>query len=807
MTTTTTPPAVRRLAASALLLGLVLNGVVLWYAGLEFTRPWVFVGLVVAHGVSDLRAFHIEIRDHSVASSATEFFLSLALFTVAPAEAILSRIIGGIPRRTLGTAVKNQVNTALMLLGVGVAVGTFEVLAADAPLTSPQAWGALVVAMAVAMAVDAWFLREVIRRATGDQVVIDREVITIMCAWSIVSSLAALSMLLLATIHPAAALLVGAPYLALGVLHRAHARQRGEVRRLQTLHELATGLSGAPQLESRLAEVVTEARELLRCDHALLVLHAHGADGNDLVVRADAAGGISAGHDGGIGQDEDWAVLDGGGREDVSDDRLVVAVASGGDALGALAVRGRPHGRAAFGPTDRAALGSLADQIGAELGRTRLSAQLRTTAEARDYLELHDPLTGLGNRRAFGVALEGFVSLHTPVVVALINVRGFRDVNESLGVAAGDLGLVAVADRLRQGLPDSAVVARLAGDEFAVVVPAGDALDVELVVGSDVTAQLRGTSVTMPLVAGVVHWPQDQVPRDGILRAADLALAAARRGTGGTLVHYARELEESVARRARLTTDLRQALDQRALDVHFQPLVDLRTGTTVAVEALARWTHPEFGPVGPDEFVPLAEEAGLVALLTRHVLLRACAAGRAWRDAGHDIEVAVNVSARDLEGTELVDDVRHALRTTGVPAELLVLEITETAMMQDRERVDVTLAALSRLGVGLAIDDFGTGHSSLAYLQDLPVTEIKVDRHFVSTLADLGHSELIVRTVVELAAQRRLVVVAEGVEDAATAALLLDLGVARGQGWHWGRAVPCDAVVVGGHGAQEPAPA
>jgi EAL domain-containing protein (putative c-di-GMP-specific phosphodiesterase class I) len=288
---------------------------------------------------------------------------------------------------------------------------------------------------------------------------------------------------------------------------------------------------------------------------------------------------------------------------------------------------------------------------------------------------------------------------------------------------------------------------------------------------------------------GVALAPRHGDDPAALLKHADVAMYEAKASTGGLRVYEA-DLDFRDPRRLTVVAELRTALQRDELDVHVQPQGLLLTGTVKSVEALVRWQHPELGWMQPDEFIPIAERSGLIGPLTTRVLDASLAACAQWRAEGHDLGVAVNLSARSLHDADLVEEVARLLRRHGVPANRLTLEVTEGSVMADPTRAIALLHQLRDLGVRLSVDDFGTGYSSLSYLKRLPIHEVKVDRSFVTTLADGGEDLAIVRAIIDLGHTLGLEVVAEGVEDAATWDLLTGMGCDIVQGWHLARPMP-----------------
>jgi diguanylate cyclase (GGDEF)-like protein len=417
----------------------------------------------------------------------------------------------------------------------------------------------------------------------------------------------------------------------------------------------------------------------------------------------------------------------------------------------------------------------------------------------------HDPLTGLPNRAAFLERVERSLarSHRGPdyrFAVVFLDLDRFKLVNDSLGHHCGDQVLMAVSRRLVATVRPSDLVAHLNGDEFAVLVDHMRApLDATLV-ADRIHQALREAfhvegaqdvfltaSVGIALSDGGYGEPAD------MLRDADAAMYRAKTQAAGRTELFDPRMNEIALARLRLETDLRLALDRRELRVHYQPIVSLRTGQIVAFEGLLRWFHPVRGLIGPGEFVPVAEETGLIVPMSGWMLGECSRQARQWHDqVGRQVSVSVNVSAVNLAQSGLPAQVEAALRESGLSGAHLTLEITETALMSDLAAVASVLLELKRLDVELHIDDFGTGYSSLSYLHRLPADALKIDRSFVAGLGRPGDDGLIVRAIVELAHTLGRRVVAEGVETAAQLAQLRALGCEYGQGYHFSPPLPAD---------------
>jgi diguanylate cyclase (GGDEF)-like protein len=420
-------------------------------------------------------------------------------------------------------------------------------------------------------------------------------------------------------------------------------------------------------------------------------------------------------------------------------------------------------------------------------------------SRANRHQATHDALTGLPNRVLFGDRLARALALAgrggKQVGVMVIDLDRFKDVNDSLGHHCGDLLLSQIGPRVREALRDVDTLARLGGDEFAVLLPDTDEAGV-LMVAERVLERLHSSyavgEVTVDLEAsvGVAVAPAHGSSAEDVLRHADTAMYLAKEARAGVAV-YDPTVHGPGPRRLLLLGELRRALDQPdELVLHYQPKVELAGERVVGVEALLRWRHPERGLVQPGEFIAAAENTGLIHRLNTCVLTLAVEQLRRWLDCGYPVPVAVNLSARCLHDSTLPARIEQLLRDHRVPAALLRLEVTESAVMVDTPRALAVLTLLHQLGVRLSIDDFGTGYSSMTYLKRLPVDELKIDRSFVIGMTGDHDDATIVRTAIDLGHNLGLTVVAEGVETAGHARALLGLGCDVAQGNHYTTPLP-----------------
>jgi diguanylate cyclase (GGDEF)-like protein len=421
---------------------------------------------------------------------------------------------------------------------------------------------------------------------------------------------------------------------------------------------------------------------------------------------------------------------------------------------------------------------------------------LRDESEHNRYQALHDALTGLPNRTLFqdrtAAALRGSARSGTEVAVMLLDLNRFKEVNDTLGHQYGDALLLQVADRIARSLRGDDSVARLGGDEFAVLLPVsswdGARIAAERIGNALGQFSVQDVDLEVDASIGVVI-ADDHDDVESLLRHADVAMYDAKRAHR-PYARYEESRDDNSRSRLVLLGDLRRAVENDELILHFQPKIDVATGGVDSVEALVRWQHPTRGLIQPDEFIQIAENTAVIHPLTTKVLHLALAQARRWADRGLPISVAVNISVRSLLDVAFPEHVRRLLAEHGVDPQFLTLEITESAVMTDTAMALRVLQGLDALGIKLSIDDFGTGYSSMAYIKSLPVRELKIDRSFVMGMtADAGNA-LIVRSTIELGHNLGLRVVAEGVEDQGALEALGQMGCDLLQGYHVCRPVP-----------------
>jgi diguanylate cyclase (GGDEF)-like protein len=428
----------------------------------------------------------------------------------------------------------------------------------------------------------------------------------------------------------------------------------------------------------------------------------------------------------------------------------------------------------------------------------RLASQLDRVNEDLERLTNYDSLTGLANRALFYDQLSSFIALarreshKLPLLV--LDVNAFKDINDSLGHQAGDIVLKEIAKRISRVVRDSDTAARLGGNEFGIVLPTAVTIDGAIVVAQKIAnaveapMQIDGHRLMLGVSIGISLYPDNGKDEKGVVSLALVAMEEAKR-SGGGFVACAPDQSRVPAGQVILAGDIRDAIDHDELILHYQPKVAMKDGRVIGAEALVRWNHPHQGLIYPDNFIPLVERTGLINSLTLTVLDKALAQARIWQDAGNPMSISVNLSSRALHDARLLEHISERLRFHNVPPDCLILEIIETAIMIDADKAMEVVTSLAELGVDIAIDDFGTGYSSLAYLRRLPACEIKIDRSFVLNMHKNVDDKTIVRSVIDLAHNLGMKVVAEGVESGEIYELLESMDCYCAQGYYISRPV------------------
>jgi diguanylate cyclase (GGDEF)-like protein len=447
-------------------------------------------------------------------------------------------------------------------------------------------------------------------------------------------------------------------------------------------------------------------------------------------------------------------------------------------------------------------LGALIYVLGSGRARSRYLVDERTD-ELR-FQALHDSLTGLPNRALIMDRIDQLLARTrrngTSCAALYIDLDDFKNVNDSLGHDVGDRLLASVASRMASTLRGADTIGRMGGDEFVVLVDGSETLVAPELVAErllDVMRQpfeFEGSSTSLYANASIGIAVGDRDTGGELLRDADIALHQAKAKGKNRYEFFHPEMQNDIGRRIRLEVDLRSALAAEQFRLVYQPIYNLDTLTVVGTEALLRWAHPTDGLIGPDEFIPILEQTGLIREVGAWVLQEACTQMASWHSRGHSLKISVNVSGRQLDDDHIVERIRQTLDSTGLDPTSLIVEVTETALMRDTEASVQRLHAIKRLGVGVAVDDFGTGYSSLAHLQRFPVDCIKIDKSFTSAMVGSVESEALIRTFVQLGRDLGLTTLAEGVETTAEMELLRSDHVDEVQGYLFARPLDPDVL-------------
>ncbi|MGH2735602.1 MAG: putative bifunctional diguanylate cyclase/phosphodiesterase [Actinomycetota bacterium] len=780
------------------------------------TVPWWL--LVPAFYLVETHAVHLELRRDAHSFTLGELPLTVGLALCSPVGLVMAQLIGLfialVQRRQ--PLPKMIFNLANQWLSLGIAATIFYWVSAGASGLDPRMWGALIAAVVVGSLVEVGFIF-VVMHVAGAGVDIRKwaESVTLGLAVTVTNGSIAVLGVSILWYEWRAIWLLAIPTVVLLFAYRAYKSQRQQHESLEQLYESSRVLHRAREVELAAAKLLTQAKEMFRAETAEIVLFASastdvhlrallGGDGRLEVTKPTAlesegrawAGVVLDNVPTLLSPDGCDAELQSYLRYRHIRNGICAPLREDSGVFGVMLVANRLGDVTSYGPRDLRLFETLAYNASASLGNARLMERLRRQADENEYQALHDALTGLPNRTLFRDRLEQAIrngrEKSSAFAVMIMDLNHFKEVNDTLGHHNGDLLLQEIARRLASVLDPADTVARLSGDEFAILLP--EARDRQS--AAQVARRLVG-SLTEPFVLqevclevgasiGIACYPENGTDANLLLQRADVAMYLAK-DSHRDFEFYSEQRDQYSAGRLALAAELRRALDNKELFLQYQPKAELGSGRVVGAEALVRWIHPVEGFMPPDEFIPLAERTGLIGPLTLYVLNSAIGQCREWLDKGLDLRVAVNLSVRNLLDLDLPRDIGGLLTKWGVSPDRLVLEITESTIMADPVRALEVVNELQRMGLSLAIDDFGTGYSSLAYLKRLPVEEIKIDRSFVMSMMADDNDAVIVRSTVDLGRNLGLRVVAEGVETAEMWDSLAELGCDIAQGYYLSR--------------------
>lgn len=771
--------------------------------------------IAVSAAAAQLLIFHIEMRREVYTFTLSEVPLVLGLFLASPTALIAGRLAGELAVLTLKDRQpvrKLAFNLATFFAECTVLVTVGHALDRHWTVSQPLSW--VVALVAVLLADFVGFLAVAKAVSWHGSPFAIRSILLTGAMTAVINTSLALVVANLVVAAPWATLLLGtvAGFLVLG--YRGYSSLAQRYSSLQLLYDFTRLVSGSKRPEVVLEAILTQARELLRAENAVIWL-SPDEQGDPVVLRVTEGQPVATATtlpDDFLTQLRGWfenggaVVVPAQRRDDLAvevlerlggEDLVAAPISDGSKVIGVIAVTDRMGGYSTFDGQDGKMFETLANHASVALENGRLIDRLQDEAQRREYEALHDALTGLPNRVLFTTRLTELVAAgaDAPAAVYLMDLDGFKEVNDTLGHHCGDLVLAEVSRRLLRHVDGSVTVARLGGDEFALLCPqvadAASATELGLAARAEIAQPMTIEGLTLAVGAsvGIALFPDHGTDVATLLQRADVAMYSAKGGNGAGVELYSADRDVNTPRRLALTNELRRAVEDGQVMVHYQPKARFSDGTIVGAEALVRWRHPEFGYVYPDEFIPLAERTGVIQELSDFVLETAVEQISSWAADGWGLSVAVNLSMRNLMDTALPTRLARLIDHHRIDPAKLTLEITETNVMSDPTRVVHVLHELSDIGARIAIDDFGTGYSSLSYLQRMPVDEVKIDKSFVLPMVSDPGAAAIVRSIIDLARNLDLDVVAEGVEDRRTWDQLTLLRCTIAQGYYLSRPI------------------
>jgi diguanylate cyclase (GGDEF)-like protein len=750
------------------------------------------------------------------------------IFFFSPAEYIVARLIGAglalvISRRQ--RSVKLAFNLAQFLLCSVVTVGVVQVFAGVSAGFGPHDWPTAFLATSAENMIGVFAVTAAISLAEGaPQHARIPRMLLMGAVVSLTNTSLALLVITVLFVEPAAALLFAVPIAAVFIAYRAYVSERQQHEGLEMLYESTRILQRSPEIDRALASLLDHARKMFRAEIAEVSLLPQ-VEGQE-VLRTSVGPGEKSDMMKPIG-----IALDDPRLVQCVAERRAFIVAHGESAsasagagrfrnaiyaplvgesrmVGTILVANRMSDLSPFDSDDLKLFETLASHTAVALENGQLEQSLSSLSRLQDELEhkaYHDALTGLANRAFFAQSvaqrLESADASGLVPVVLFLDLDDFKIVNDTLGHAAGDELLASVGERIQATLRTGDLAARIGGDEFAVLLwdtpemPVARRVAERLIGAFGSGAAKDGAAANAPVSIGVAAGHPGSGSADELLRNADVAMYSAKARGKNRVAFFEPEMATAVAARHTLTEALQRAIAAEEFVLHYQPIFEVASGRMIGVESLVRWMHPSRGMVWPGEFIPVAEASDLILDIGRWVLDRSCRQAKEWHDRWpelSDLQISVNVAARQLEQPDFVEQVAEVVRSSGVDPATVVLEVTETTLLQNAEDAIAKLEALRGLGLGVAVDDFGTGYSSLSYLQRFPVTAIKIARDFVAVdEADADGWEL-ASAIVSMGRALRLTVIAEGVEEPFQLERLRKLRCSRAQGYFLARPLPAE---------------
>ena len=781
---------------------------------------WV---LIVAFVAGERAVVHLHFRRSAHSFSFGDVPLVLGLLFAGTPELLVAALVGTAVPLVLDRQlplIKTVFNLAQMALATCVAATVLHAVTGSVNEIGPTVWVGVLAAVEASAILTVGLIALAIRLSEGRLPEgMARDMVTRDLAVTVTNTSLALAASVLIAVDARSLPLLVIPALTVFLAYRAYIVERQRHERLEFLYEATRTLARSPEIILALEALLTRSLEAFRVEMAEIVLVS--ADGqpplrtwlseqgdkeamtpiergiaDDLIELVETEGPVVA-LEAPFGSTRLREYMETRGVTHA----MLAVLRSNERVVGTLMLANRPGVGNRFDDEDLRLFEALANNTSVALQFDRLEQsiwQMRELQEQLQHQAFHDPLTDLANRSLFNNQVKDALAQNAgPIAVLFVDVDDFKAVNDTLGHSVGDEVLMMIAERLRACILPTDIVARLGGDEFAILVQhvdepedAARAVAERIIHSFARPALAHHHQVTVSVTIGIATGRPERDHADAIIRNADVAMYNAKRAGKNRYVLFDPSMRAAVLERHGLHTELQRAVEEEAFRVDYQPIVALDDGRPAAVEALVRWQRPGTGPVLPSEFIPLAEETGLITAMGQFVLRQACRDAYAWLEHGlidDDFAVQVNISAVELEDPDLVGRVEAVLDESGLPAHHLVLELTESAVLRDAIRGASTLAQLRGLGVRLALDDFGTGYSSLSYLRALPFDMLKIARPFVEGAAHRPQEASFLRMILELGRTLGMQVVAEGIETADQLALLQSLGCEYGQGFLLGR--------------------
>jgi diguanylate cyclase (GGDEF)-like protein len=788
--------------------------------GAPFHLPWW--ALAVGFFVTETNVIRVRYRDQAQSFPLNELPLVLGLFFSSPPELLLGLLLGSaaaLVRRRRQSPLQLAFNTSHFFLAGVLATAAFdEVVGMDA--VGPVGWsGALLATVIVTLTGHAAITVATLLSGNQPHVERLRQVLSLGLTTSITTTMIALAAVDLLWRDGRSALLLAVPAGVGFLAYRGYLEDHDPAGDLDVVYESTRMLHRSPEVDSAVVGLLTQARGMFRAERAEITLYPIGE--SDQAVRTALGPGAAveamepftledderawaerlAAGDGVLYPEENGVLVPSVQRRGIRE-AMVMVIRRDERVVGTILVGNRVGEVDHFDRSDLELFEPLARNLGAVLENGTLEQSLQQLRDLEAQLRhqaYHDPLTSLANRTQFvervELALDFSVADTSHLAVLFIGIDELKVVNDSLGHPVGDQLLVALAGRIKTVLGPEDAVARLGGDEFGILLDCpepGVAQDVADAVLEAIRKPivLDGHEIQARASIGIAMGDSGRWA-DELLRNADVAMATAKTAGKNRVQTFDPELHVAVLERHELIADLQRAVDRDEFELHYQPIVDLASGKICALEALVRWNHPVRGVVYPDAFIPAAEETGLILPLGRLILQKACAQARDWQERlpGHgELCMGINLSARQLQQVSFVGDTMQVIAESGVRPSTLILEITETVLMDDTESHIAKLGQLKSLGLRLAMDDFGTGYSSLSFLSQLPIDILKIAKPFVEGLGRSVRDQAFAAAIVRLGQTVGMSLIAEGVERVDQLDELRRLGCDMVQGWYFAKA-------------------